>query len=247
MPKIIPQSHCHGQSWPTHVRLLSNFWPDNPQNTPHSNGSQFFITLRPCPHLNGKHVVFGRIIRGYDDVIKQQITQVPTDEKDRPVRPIVIVNCGELERKKTLPPSKQQSEPEEARNTTPSESEVSGKGRRRTEKKHKRKRHHHSRSRSADWSPKLTEGDEKDFVRRKKSKRNPKLKDGDKKERERTPIPKKETEEEYDSRLEREEQERLEADRKKELDKIRERLARENREKERREVGTVGINYKGKG
>lgn len=29
-----------------------------------TNGSQFFVSLRPCPHLAGKHVVFGRVVRG---------------------------------------------------------------------------------------------------------------------------------------------------------------------------------------
>jgi len=29
-----------------------------------SNGSQFFVSLRPCPHLAGKHVVFGRVVKG---------------------------------------------------------------------------------------------------------------------------------------------------------------------------------------
>ena len=68
----------------------------------------FFDTLAPpCPHSDiyplifdshqpGKHVVFGRVIRGYEDVIPR-IVDVPTDEKDRPRAPIVISNCGELE------------------------------------------------------------------------------------------------------------------------------------------------------
>ncbi|KAI9056808.1 hypothetical protein FKP32DRAFT_1584924 [Trametes sanguinea] len=61
---------------------------------PNTNNSQFFVTLRDCPHLNGKHVVFGRVIRGFEVV--QRIAEVPTDEKDRPRVPVVIANCGEL-------------------------------------------------------------------------------------------------------------------------------------------------------
>lgn len=59
-----------------------------------TNGSQFFITTKPTSWLDGRHVVFGKVLSGMDVVRK--IEKISTDGRDRPTKDVVIANSGSL-------------------------------------------------------------------------------------------------------------------------------------------------------
>jgi len=72
---------------------------------PHTNGSQFFMCFRSTPHLDGKHVVFGRVnladeesARVLDCIEKTQTNS----QNDRPIAPVTIVECGLVQDKNTV-------------------------------------------------------------------------------------------------------------------------------------------------
>ncbi|SMF59942.1 peptidylprolyl isomerase [Pseudobacteriovorax antillogorgiicola] len=63
---------------------------------PDTNSSQFFITLAPAPWLNGRHVVFGKVLEG--DAVIDQMTQQAADGLDGATKvPVVITEAGMFE------------------------------------------------------------------------------------------------------------------------------------------------------
>ncbi len=60
---------------------------------PNTNGSQFFITTVPCPWLDGKHTVFGRVVSGADVVKKMEAVG---SQSGKTAKTVVISDCGQL-------------------------------------------------------------------------------------------------------------------------------------------------------
>lgn len=60
-----------------------------------TNGSQFFILFKDTPWLDGRHVVFGKVIEGFDVLDKMEA--IKTNSRDRPADDIVISESGSLD------------------------------------------------------------------------------------------------------------------------------------------------------
>ena len=59
---------------------------------PGTNGSQFFVTFGATPHLDGKHVVFGRVSKGLGFL--DELEQLECGANDKPLCDVTIVDCG---------------------------------------------------------------------------------------------------------------------------------------------------------
>jgi len=62
---------------------------------PGTNKSQFFVTLAPTPHLDGKHTVFGRVYSGMCTV--ERLSRVAVGPDDRPREPVKILSASLVE------------------------------------------------------------------------------------------------------------------------------------------------------
>ncbi|KAH8091285.1 peptidyl-prolyl cis-trans isomerase [Aureococcus anophagefferens] len=62
---------------------------------PDTNGSQFFVTCGKCDWLDGKHVVFGKVLDATSMMVVHKIENVQAGADSKPKLPVMISQCGE--------------------------------------------------------------------------------------------------------------------------------------------------------
>merc|ERR1712032_1599285 len=87
----------YGETFPDENFKLSHYgagWLSMANAGEDTNGSQFFITFVKTPWLDGRQVVFGKVLSGMDVVRK--VEQVGTDGRDKPQQDVKITDSGSL-------------------------------------------------------------------------------------------------------------------------------------------------------
>ncbi|XP_011862724.1 PREDICTED: peptidyl-prolyl cis-trans isomerase cyp11 isoform X1 [Vollenhovia emeryi] len=116
-----------------------------------TNGSQFFITTQPAPHLDNVHVVFGEVVTGQEIVM--HIEGLPVDRMSRPLQDAKVVNCGELVLK-----IKSKAKKREAKQSSSAESETDSYA----DKAKKKKKNKKSKKRAKSEDGEIRDSNEED-------------------------------------------------------------------------------------
>ncbi|XP_050562893.1 peptidyl-prolyl cis-trans isomerase G isoform X4 [Spodoptera frugiperda] len=115
-----------------------------------TNGSQFFITTQPAPHLDNVHVVFGTVIGGA--ALVRQLEALAVDRNARPLQDVTVTNCGQLVRV-SAKKRKQEKEEKEESDADSDQSQKKDKKKKKDKKEKKKKRRHSSASGDEEETP----------------------------------------------------------------------------------------------
>ena len=89
----------YGESFPDENFNLRHSGPcllSMANSGPDTNGSQFFVTCGKCDWLDGKHVVFGKVLDATSMMVVHKIENVQAGADSKPKLPVMISQCGEL-------------------------------------------------------------------------------------------------------------------------------------------------------